>query len=439
MQVIFGSLQRGCARARRSGFAPALLLCLALGVTAPDRAVAAGDETAGAATPADPEGGAAVPGDYAWRERPPAPPRGVRAEDQPNDAGGVIVVAWELSADDQPDSARVTGYEVLRATAHGGPYETVGRTAARATRYVDSAASIGVPFFYRVRALGRQEASDSTPVGPAVSSYQWFNWERGNVLALALLLSGALLYHVRAIARGRPASVRRIPALEAIEEAVGRATEMGRPVLFIPGVEDMSDIQTVAAMTVLGRVAATVAEYEAELEVPNSRSLVMTTAQDTVEKAYLAAGRGDAYRPQGIYYVTNEQFGYAAAVSGIIVRQRPAACLYFGAFFAESLSLAETGQTVGAVQIAGTAETTQIPFFLAACDYVLIGEEFYAASAYLSGEPKQLGSLKGQDFGKVIAAAAVGAGCLLATLSELSGSRALAAAAGFVERLFVTR
>jgi hypothetical protein len=45
---------------------------------------------------------------------------------------------------------------------------------------------------------------------------------------------------------------------------------------------------------------------------------------------------------------------------------------------------------------------SQLPFFVASCDYTLIGEELFAASAYLSHEPKQLGSLKGQDLGKLI-------------------------------------
>ena len=70
-----------------------------------------------------------------------------------------------------------------------------------------------------------------------------------------------------------------------------------------------------------------------------------------------------------------------------------------GLFYAESLILAETGNSVGAIQIAGTSEAAQLPFFVAACDYTLIGEELFAASAYLTGEPQQLGSLKGQDAG----------------------------------------
>ena len=73
-----------------------------------------------------------------------------------------------------------------------------------------------------------------------------------------------------------------------------------------------------------------------------------------------------------------------------------------GAFFAESLLLAETGTAAGSIQIAGTARPEQLPFFIAACDYTLMGEELYAASAYLSHEPVMLGGLKGQDFVKML-------------------------------------
>ena len=72
-----------------------------------------------------------------------------------------------------------------------------------------------------------------------------------------------------------------------------------------------------------------------------------------------------------------------------------------GTFYAESLILAETGHAIGAIQIAGTKETSQLPFFVAACDYTLIGEELFAASSYLSREPVMLGSLKGQDLTKM--------------------------------------
>jgi hypothetical protein len=108
-----------------------------------------------------------------------------------------------------------------------------------------------------------------------------------------------------------------------------------------------------------------------------------------------------------IRYVAGEQFAYVAAVNGIMLREKPAACVYMGAFYAESLLLAETGFAAGAIQISGTANPEQLPFFIAACDYTLMGEELFAASAYLSKEPLLLGSLKGQDLIKILLVACI--------------------------------
>jgi len=261
------------------------------------------------------------------------------------------------------------------------------------------------------------------------TQFPWFNFDRGWLAVHLATLSGGVMVFIFLARAGWRFGVRRIAGLEAVEEAVGRATEMGRPCLFIAGIQDLDQLETVAGVTVLGRVAQVVAEYDAPLMVPTSRSLVMTAARETVQAAYIAAGRVDAYNEESVYYLTDEQFGFVAAVSGTMVREKPAACFYFGQFFAESLILAETGNSVGAMQIAGTAQPSQLPFFVAACDYTLIGEEFFAASAYLSGQPDQLGSLKGQDLGKLIAAALIIVGCALATIVELSPNTAWAKSA----------
>jgi hypothetical protein len=169
-------------------------------------------------------------------------------------------------------------------------------------------------------------------------------------------------------------------------------------------------------------VAEKAAEYDATVVVPTSRSLVMTAARETSQAAYLAAGRPDAYQEDRIYYVTDDQFGFVAHLSGYMMREKPAACFYMGQFFAESLLLGETGNTIGAIQIAGTAQPAQLPFFVAACDYTLIGEEFFAASAYLSRDPDQLGSLKGQDVGKLLVMSIIVIGVSLLTIVSLTRS-----------------
>jgi hypothetical protein len=149
--------------------------------------------------------------------------------------------------------------------------------------------------------------------------------------------------------------------------------------------------------------------------VPAFDPVVLTVSQEVVRNAYIEAGRPDAYRADNIYFVTDQQFSYTASVCGLIVRERPAAIFLLGSFYAESLMLAETGASTGAIQIAGTDQQAQLPFFITACDYTLIGEELYAASAYLSREPMLLGSLKGQDAGKAFLLLVILLGALLSS------------------------
>ncbi len=262
---------------------------------------------------------------------------------------------------------------------------------------------------------------------------QSFDGSRFYLSIITLIICSSVIWFIQMARKGKPLNVRKIAGLEAVDEAVGRATEMGRSILFIPGIQDMNEIQTIAGLTVLSRVASTAANYDAKLEVPTSRSLVMTTARETVQASYLSVGRPEAFNQDLIYYVTDEQFGYVAYLSGMMVREKPAACFYMGAFFAESLILAETGNSIGAIQVAGTAMPAQLPFFVAACDYTLIGEEFFAASAYLSGEPDQLGSLKGQDVGKVVVGIGMIIGITLATIGSITGSEAILNALQFIK------
>ena len=225
--------------------------------------------------------------------------------------------------------------------------------------------------------------------------------ERGLLLFLILLFGGILQYSTRHAMRGGDIFLRTIPGVKAVEEAVGRSTEMGKPVLYVPGIQDMDQVETVAGVVILGHVSKMTARYETPLNVPVARSIVLKAAQEACKESYLIEGKSDIYNENMVHYLTDDQFAYAAGVNGIMNREKPAACLYMGKFYAESLLLAETGNSIGAIQIAGTASQSQIPFFVTACDYTLIGEEFFAASAYLSQKPELLGIVKGQDYIKL--------------------------------------
>lgn len=359
----------------------------------------------------------------------------VMATDFKYDRGETVKLEWELSADDD-GSGKLTGYEIYRALEGSMDFISVGLTAPGVGKFEDKSVEKEVSYVYKVASIYNGGESVSDISGVVTPSTEIVNWNLLNLFVIGLLIAGSVIYFIAHAKRGKKLFIRRIAGLEAVDEAIGRATEMGRPILFIPGINDMDDVQTIAGITLLGRVARVVADYDIKINMPVARSIVMTVARETIKEAYISAGRPDEYNDDMVRYITDEQFGYVAAVDGIMVREKPATCFYLGAFFAESLILAETGNSIGAIQIAGTAMPAQLPFFVAACDYTLIGEELFAASAYLSNEPKQLGSLKGQDVGKVIGMAAISLGVISATISQAWGSAPFIWLSDFMHQIF---
>jgi hypothetical protein len=370
------------------------------------------------------------------------------AFDIPGDSGGAIGLRWRTGVSDNAELS----YRILMSDQQDGTFTQIAEFPAN-THYesdvstpwwvwgpkhpdrhffiVKSNADVRLmndkPHFFKVIVTDRQRSFESSVVS-AVPQANWFNGAKLNNLLLMLAFGTVVLFSIRRARANPDIFLRRIPGLDAVEEAVGRATEMGRPVLYLTGSGELSgsgdpsDLSTIAATIILGEVAKRVATYGTELKIPHRAPIVMAISQEIVKESYLAAGRPDAYKEDANFFITRDQFAYTAAVDGIMVREQPAANFFMGYYYAESLLLAETGATTGAIQVAGTDADYQLPFFITSCDYTLIGEELYAASAYLSREPALVGAVRGQDIGKGFLLSAVVSGCLLVTLGELLGT-----------------
>ncbi len=360
------------------------------------------------------------------------PPHSIQVSDWPNDAGDALAVSFEPGSE-SPENLSFLGYAIYRRTAGEEEMHPVGFIATgEGTCFTDGydpdyPVEPGVQYEYQVAATylnGAEVASEITPA-QEMASNQWFHTGKVRVLIGCIIFLGLILFYFNAAQRGVQMYLRPIAGIEAIDEAIGRATEMGKPILYVPGLSTISDVATIASLTILGRVAKKVAEYQTPLLVPNRDPIVYTIAEETVRQGYLEAGRPDAFDKDSVFFLTDSQFAFVAGVNGIMMRERPATNFYLGMFWAESLILAETGSLSGAIQIAGTDAVTQLPFFITTCDYTLIGEELYAASAYLGREPKQLGSIKGQDACKGIIMAVITLSIILSLTDLIAGTETL--------------
>ncbi len=246
--------------------------------------------------------------------------------------------------------------------------------------------------------------------------------EHANPAAIVFILVfvGPVLYYIHAALAGKTIFVRRIFGIDAIEEAVGRAVELGRPLSFTTGLSSLGPV-VYACLGVLRHIAGKAALYGSKLFVPSYDPEVMVMSDAVVQSAYRSAKKAGRYDSSNIRFLSSEQFAYASGYMGLMHRERVAGAFLFGQYAAESLILAEAGQQVGAIQVAATISNEQIPFFITACDYTLIGEELYAAGAYLSHDPVQQGSLRGQDIAKLALLVLILFGTLQATAAAVSG------------------
>jgi len=371
-------------------------------------------------------------------------PQDVQVFDTPNDGGGSLTVQWAPAPSDAPDvryqvlvgdavATDPSAFAIVAEFPANTKYVKDDKTAWW-TRNVDKAwhqvlvrsgkdveVKDGTSYAVAVATV-QDDQRIFSPVLVATPSPDWFNWNQLNNLIIAVSFGGLVFYTI-SHAKRNEIFLRRIPGLDAVDEAIGRATELGKPILYLTGAHDLHDPSTIAAAVILGKVAKRAALYETELIVPHREPITMAVCQEITKQAYLEAGKPDLFKDDANFFITSDQFSYTAAVDGIMLRKKPAANFFMGSYFAESLLLTETGASTGAIQIAGTDSDHQLPFFVTTCDYTLIGEELYAASAYLSKEPVQIGTLRGQDIGKAVILSAIAVGTVLATVGAVTGAQ----------------
>jgi len=356
---------------------------------------------------------------------------GFEAKDMPYDKGEAVLLSWPAGPADVPGAVwqvyAASGKDWVKADEFPAdkklaadielPFWAWDRHAKLHVVQLDMPGlfndfKIGTEYRFKVKYVNGKETAES-PELPAAPKPNLFNLARLNNLLLLIVTTIVFFWTVSHAKRKGGLFIRRIAGLDAIDEAVGRATEMGRPIFYSTGIGSMSAVPTIASTSILSEVAKKVAAHDTQLKVPHFDPIVMTVSKEIVKQAYAESNRSDSYRDDINFFVSQDQFSFAASVDGMIHREKPAACFFIGHFMAESLLLAEVGATTGAIQIAGTEQESQLPFFFTSCDYTLIGEELYAAGAYLSKEPMLQSTLKVQDFGKAFVMLSIVAGSAL--------------------------
>jgi len=213
--------------------------------------------------------------------------------------------------------------------------------------------------------------------------------------------------------------VRRMPALQALREAIGRAAEQKRSVHISTGLGGMHDEwapMTIAGMSILRKVAQYAAEFGVRLKYFCIQGHMLPAMQDLMKTGYVIGGRPEMYSDDMVEYVgEGQQRALMAAMMGYITREKPAVNVFLGAGFYETYISLGCGAVAGSLQIAGTPRLYYQGILVALADYPLIGQELFAAAASVTENPPDLGGVKGQDWGILLAVLMAVVTAILAT------------------------
>ena len=246
----------------------------------------------------------------------------------------------------------------------------------------------------------------------------------GKVIAFFLTVAFVLLvfYFSQSVKKGKEYQIRRLPALDAIEEAVGRCIEMGTPIMIQPGSFTFTGsltADTVAALSICGYAIDVSADKGCDVRIPVGFPEVMIVLSEQLKSSLRRVGELDRYNPDTqIIYTGPNQFSYTAAVQGIIERDKVKSSIMVGGYAANSLIIAESMAREDVFAIAGSTNLYQIPWMLAICNYMLIGEELLASAAYLNREPGQVASIVADDIYKFLAIALIIVGVILLSMGN---------------------
>jgi hypothetical protein len=225
--------------------------------------------------------------------------------------------------------------------------------------------------------------------------------------------------------------LRRVPALDAIDEAVGRSTEMGRPVLYTMSTGWYGfDWRILTCISLLSQVARIAARNEARLVVPtggSERSYIIRPAiEEAVKTAFTVEGKPELFNSDDLPFFSGQQYAYIGGVVGMMQRDVPGAL--FGIYGAsEAMNFAETANALGSITINSPSYPANAAVLACASDYIIWPEEAPAASAYLSGDPEEVAPIKTQDIMK-----------WGAIILMIVGSIALTAGSDIIQRILAT-
>lgn len=214
------------------------------------------------------------------------------------------------------------------------------------------------------------------------------------VLAFLLLLILTLLR------RKAAPKLRTIPALTRLYRAIGLSVEDGTRLHISLGRGGLLTNRGGASLSSLSMLRYLVERTSSSDRPPVATSgdpALALLSQDTLKAGYQAKGADDLYQPTTGRLSGMTPFSYAAGAMPVVRDEHVSANVLIGDFGTESALIIDSAERANVPTLAGTDDISAQAVLYAAAQEPLIGEEMFAAGAYLGAGPAHAASITVQD------------------------------------------
>jgi len=219
-------------------------------------------------------------------------------------------------------------------------------------------------------------------------------------LVLILAFAGIMVFFALRSRKEPRANLREIPAFTRLRRGLGLAVEAGERIhisLGYGGVTGVPGGSTLLGLGLLQRVARTASVSDYPPIATNGEAVQTILAQDTMRSAFQAVGAESQYDPNATQLTGLTPFSYAAGVLPVVYDQQVAVNILTGSFGSEVALITDAAGRTHSTSLGGSDNVAAQAVLYASAQEPLIGEELYAAGAYLQAGPMHLGSVRAQD------------------------------------------
>ena len=215
-----------------------------------------------------------------------------------------------------------------------------------------------------------------------------------------LLLALILLIGLTLLRSKIPTALRKIEAYDRLTRSVGLAVENGTRLHISLGRGSLFTTRgasALAGLAMLHRLTQRTSLSDRPPVVTTGDASLAILSQDTLQAGYRAAGAEDQYQYTTGRLTGLTPFAYAAGTIPVTKDEQVSTNVFLGDYGSEAALMADAAERDNSTLIAASDGISAQSVFYATSQDPLIGEELFAAGAYVGAGPVHEASLTVQD------------------------------------------